>query len=246
MWGPLLGRFISADDLVQAPDDSQTLNRYSYTRNNPLKYVDPSRHCFGLAAVLCIARSRIASMTAFAIRAIVSGAACVALVALSACNSALPMPTAIPSPIPAPTLAPAVMPTTPAPTSRVESSPTAAVTTDFAPRQRSVWDTKITPGETLGNCASGSILPVYGLVQITPTEAGLEWKNQEPVPYAMARIAPNTYRFAGPSSINDGVVTMTVTFVDEQSLVMLREFTPNADPGCIHRHEYTGEFKWFK
>jgi hypothetical protein len=39
-------RFISPDSIVQAPSDPQTLNRYSYTRNNPLRYVDPSGHCF--------------------------------------------------------------------------------------------------------------------------------------------------------------------------------------------------------
>jgi RHS repeat-associated protein len=37
-----LGRFISPDPFVQAPADPQTLNRYSYVRNNPVKYIDPS------------------------------------------------------------------------------------------------------------------------------------------------------------------------------------------------------------
>lgn len=166
---------------------------------------------------------------------------------LAACDPApaatpISTPTSSPTATPAPTLAPTA---TPEPTP-ASAQPTESAEQDLLPRQRSVWDTKISPGETLGECAGGAILPVYGLVQITPTEAGLEWKNQEPRPYPMARIAPNTYRFAGPSSINDGVVTMTVTFLDEKSLVMLREFTPNADPKCIHRHEYTGEFKWFR
>lgn len=49
MYSPVLARFISADTIVQAPGDPQTLNRYAYTRNNPLKYVDPSGHCFGFA-----------------------------------------------------------------------------------------------------------------------------------------------------------------------------------------------------
>jgi RHS repeat-associated protein len=39
-----LGRFISADTIVQNPHDPQALNRYSYVRNNPLRYVDPSGH----------------------------------------------------------------------------------------------------------------------------------------------------------------------------------------------------------
>ena len=37
-----LGRFLSADPIVQASGDLQSYNRYSYVRNNPLKYVDPS------------------------------------------------------------------------------------------------------------------------------------------------------------------------------------------------------------
>jgi len=37
----VIGRFISADSMVQDWYDPQMLNRYSYTRNNPLIYVDP-------------------------------------------------------------------------------------------------------------------------------------------------------------------------------------------------------------
>lgn len=41
MYDPLLGRFLSTDDYVQSPFDSQSFNRYSYCLNNPLKYIDP-------------------------------------------------------------------------------------------------------------------------------------------------------------------------------------------------------------
>jgi len=41
-----LGRFISADTIVQAPYDPQSLNRYTYCRNNPLIYIDPSGNSF--------------------------------------------------------------------------------------------------------------------------------------------------------------------------------------------------------
>jgi RHS repeat-associated protein len=37
-----LGRFVQADTLVPEPGNPQDLNRYSYTRNNPLRYTDPS------------------------------------------------------------------------------------------------------------------------------------------------------------------------------------------------------------
>ena len=48
LYDPALGRFISADTIVQAPGDPQSLNRYSYCRNNPLVYADPSGHFFGI------------------------------------------------------------------------------------------------------------------------------------------------------------------------------------------------------
>ncbi|MFA5418282.1 MAG: RHS repeat-associated core domain-containing protein, partial [Bacteroidales bacterium] len=42
MYDPMLGRFLSPDNYVQAPDYTQNFNRYSYVMNNPLKYTDPS------------------------------------------------------------------------------------------------------------------------------------------------------------------------------------------------------------
>jgi RHS repeat-associated protein len=41
-----LARFISADTIVPGPFDPQALNRYSYVRNNPLIYTDPSGNFF--------------------------------------------------------------------------------------------------------------------------------------------------------------------------------------------------------
>jgi RHS repeat-associated protein len=38
----LLGRFLSPDLINGIPDEPQSWNRYSYTLNNPLKYVDPT------------------------------------------------------------------------------------------------------------------------------------------------------------------------------------------------------------
>ena len=40
LYDPLLGRFLSPDPYVQAPDFSQNFNRYSYALNNPLRYTD--------------------------------------------------------------------------------------------------------------------------------------------------------------------------------------------------------------
>jgi RHS repeat-associated protein len=43
-YDPTIGRLISPDTLVPSPANPQSLNRYSYCLNNPLKYVDPSGH----------------------------------------------------------------------------------------------------------------------------------------------------------------------------------------------------------
>src|SRR6266566_4169016 len=40
-YGSVAGRFMSVDPLAGNTKDPQTLNRYVYTRNNPLKYIDP-------------------------------------------------------------------------------------------------------------------------------------------------------------------------------------------------------------
>ena len=42
MYDPRLARFLSPDPFIQAPDFTQSYNRYSYVWNNPLKYTDPS------------------------------------------------------------------------------------------------------------------------------------------------------------------------------------------------------------
>ncbi|MBI4649262.1 MAG: RHS repeat-associated core domain-containing protein, partial [Bacteroidia bacterium] len=42
IYDPVLGKFLSPDNYVQAPDYTQSLNRYSYAMNNPLMYTDPS------------------------------------------------------------------------------------------------------------------------------------------------------------------------------------------------------------
>src|SRR4029079_14603729 len=49
-YDPALARFISPDTIVPNPRDPQNLNRYSFVGNNPLRYTDPTGHCF----IVCI------------------------------------------------------------------------------------------------------------------------------------------------------------------------------------------------
>jgi RHS repeat-associated protein len=45
-----LGRFMSPDPMGGHYGDPQTLNRYAYVRNNPLRFTDPTGLDFYLAA----------------------------------------------------------------------------------------------------------------------------------------------------------------------------------------------------
>ena len=44
LYDSTLGRFLSADTIIQSPFNSQSYNRYSYCDNNPLSRIDPSGH----------------------------------------------------------------------------------------------------------------------------------------------------------------------------------------------------------
>ena len=47
LYDPVIARFFSPDNFVQAPEFTQSYNRYSYCLNNPLQWVDPSGELFG-------------------------------------------------------------------------------------------------------------------------------------------------------------------------------------------------------
>jgi RHS repeat-associated protein len=51
IYDPVLARFLSPDPYVQAPDYTQSFNRYAYGWNNPFKYTDPSGNSI-IAAML--------------------------------------------------------------------------------------------------------------------------------------------------------------------------------------------------
>jgi len=44
-YSPYLNHFTQPDSIVPDPANSQSLNRYSYALNNPIRYNDPSGHC---------------------------------------------------------------------------------------------------------------------------------------------------------------------------------------------------------
>lgn len=59
-------RFTQPDDIIQNVYDPQSLNRYSYVNNNPVKYTDPSGHFFSLILRLASFVARAAPMITLA------------------------------------------------------------------------------------------------------------------------------------------------------------------------------------
>lgn len=48
LYDPVTARFLSPDPYVQAPDCTQSFNRYAYALNNPMRYSDKSGELFGI------------------------------------------------------------------------------------------------------------------------------------------------------------------------------------------------------
>ena len=76
IYDPVIGRFLQADPIIQAPHNAQSHNRYSYVMNNPLSFTDPSgfsswtkwrRAVIGIAAGILTGGLATAWMSAYAI-----------------------------------------------------------------------------------------------------------------------------------------------------------------------------------
>ncbi len=53
-YDPGIGRFTTPDTIVPKVLDPQALNRYTYVRNNPLRYTDPTGHDFGISLLVAV------------------------------------------------------------------------------------------------------------------------------------------------------------------------------------------------
>jgi len=67
IYDPVLGRFLQADPMVQAPENIQSLNRYSYVMNNPLNATDPSGYFWVTIAVWALKAIAASAVTSAAV-----------------------------------------------------------------------------------------------------------------------------------------------------------------------------------
>ncbi len=74
MYDTDLRRFLSPDNYVQDPSNTQNYNRYQYGYNNPLKYSDPSGEFFGLSILLSgLIIGALVGGASYAVKAAVTG-----------------------------------------------------------------------------------------------------------------------------------------------------------------------------
>ena len=73
IYDPILGRFLQADPMVQAPENIQNLNRYSYVMNNPLNKTDPSGYIFVTLAVFALNALATGALAGTIAGAVISG-----------------------------------------------------------------------------------------------------------------------------------------------------------------------------
>jgi len=145
-YSPKLGRFLSADTIVPNPFNPQDLNRFSYVRNNPLRYIDPTGHMVACG---------------------VMSAACDG-------NSTPPTPLPAPSPKPVPNPSPTPSPTPtpiPSPTPSPIPSPTPSPIPTTIPSPTPTQTP--TPSLTSTNQYTGAQSPVSPSSGINPPIVGL-------------------------------------------------------------------------
>lgn len=169
------------------------------------------------------------------------------MVALSACGAAqTPSPTLAPTQKPATTAPTAPAPTAAAPTAAptVAPSPTPAAK-DQTPAGITAWNTEVGTSKQTGTCNNLPSTPVYGLVQVTVNGDSLSWKDMQ-AEFAMKKVAPSVWEYMGESKPVPGKLRLTVTFVDDKTIGILRELIPQSDPACTQTVAYKGVFQWAK
>jgi len=70
IYDPMLKQFLSPDNFIQDPENSQSYNRYGYAWNNPLLYTDPSGEIFQIGIGLAIGIGAAIGALSYTIQAI--------------------------------------------------------------------------------------------------------------------------------------------------------------------------------
>ncbi|MBN1967654.1 MAG: SH3 domain-containing protein [Anaerolineae bacterium] len=115
----------------------------------------------------------------------------------------------------------------------------------LVPAGQSVWQANPGLDQMSGTCNGPALAFCAHLVAIEPYPDGsLSWRGQEMIPYTMQAAGNNTYVYNGRNQINNGTLSLTLTFTSESTWSMTYIATLDSDPACQHTFYYTATRSW--
>lgn len=109
----------------------------------------------------------------------------------------------------------------------------------LVPAGQSVWQATTSTDQMTGTCVRPPLPICSHLTAITPNGNTLSWRGQEPNPYNMSLISPNTYFYQGRNGLNDSTLTLTLTFTSSTAWSMTWNQVFDDDPACTHTYYYS-------
>ncbi len=111
---------------------------------------------------------------------------------------------------------------------------------DFVPAGLTVWQAYPGTDNMSGTCGGQAIVFCDHFVAITRNADGsIEWRGQEPTGYIMQSTGPNRFAFSGRRKLDDGNLTMALTFTGPTNWSMTMTIVYDNDPACTHTFYYT-------
>jgi hypothetical protein len=129
----------------------------------------------------------------------------------------------------------------PTPAPRPASAPNQSTFThSFLSPQTVVYQAESGPDFISGTCNTPPIEACSHPAAIIPNANGtIDWRGQEPVPYRMQPVGPNSFVFRGRNFLNNANLSLELTLTSESTWAMTMTTVYDSDPLCNHTYYYT-------
>lgn len=104
----------------------------------------------------------------------------------------------------------------------------------FAPSTRTIWNAEVGTDQLIGNCKLGALNYCAHMVAIAPSGNGLIYRGQEIAPYYLTRVRENVYVYEGRNGMNNGRISLVLTFTSPTTYTLTQTLILDADPECQH------------
>lgn len=116
----------------------------------------------------------------------------------------------------------------------------------YVPAVQSIWQAESGVDVLTGDCSNSAQLAVCShLAAVIPQSDGsIQWRGQEPIPYAMQNTGLNTFFYQGRNFQNNGNLTMNLTFISDTQWNLTYSTVFDNAPDCTHTFYYTATPRW--